>query len=75
MFGYNLAAAHLGLRHTISHSFAVSDPWAGGEGTSRLLTVIVNDLRYVLRAPARTCFYKKSSHRCLILFVPSFDQF
>ncbi|OEU14080.1 hypothetical protein FRACYDRAFT_226996 [Fragilariopsis cylindrus CCMP1102] len=32
MFGYNLAAAHLGLRHTVAHSFAVSDPWAGGEG-------------------------------------------
>ena len=32
MFGYNLAAAHLGLRHTIAHSFAVSDPTAGGEG-------------------------------------------
>lgn len=32
MFAYNLAAAHLGLRHTISHSFMISDPWAGGEG-------------------------------------------
>jgi hypothetical protein len=32
MFGYNLAAAHLGLRHTIAHSFAVSDIWSGGEG-------------------------------------------
>ena len=36
MFGYNLAAAHLGLRHTVAHSFAVSDPWAGGEGMPRL---------------------------------------
>lgn len=34
MFAYNLAAAHLGLRHTVAHSFAVSDPWAGGEGWS-----------------------------------------
>lgn len=32
MFGYNLAAAHLGLKHTVAHSFQVSDPWAGGEG-------------------------------------------
>jgi len=32
MFGYNLAAAHLGLRHTVAHSFAVSDVKAGGEG-------------------------------------------
>ena len=32
MFGYNLAAAHLGLRHTIAQSFAVSDILAGGEG-------------------------------------------
>ena len=32
MFAYNLAAAHLGIRHTIAHSFMVSDPWAGGEG-------------------------------------------
>ena len=36
MFAYNLAAAHLGLRHTVAHSFAVSDTWAGGEGTLRL---------------------------------------
>jgi hypothetical protein len=28
MFGYNLAAAHLGLRHTIAKSFMVSDIWA-----------------------------------------------
>lgn len=32
MFSYNLAAAHLGLKHTVAHSFQVSDPWAGGEG-------------------------------------------
>ena len=32
MFAYNLAVAHLGLRHTIAQSFHVSDPWAGGEG-------------------------------------------
>ena len=32
MFGYNFAAAHLGLRHTIAHSFMVSDIAAGGEG-------------------------------------------
>jgi hypothetical protein len=32
MFGYNLAAAHLELRHTIAHSFMVSDAGAGGEG-------------------------------------------
>lgn len=32
MFGYNLAAAHLGLKHTIAHSFQVSDVWTGGEG-------------------------------------------
>lgn len=32
MFGYNLAAAHLDLRHTIAFSFMVSDVWAGGEG-------------------------------------------
>lgn len=32
MFAYNLAVAHLGLRHTIAHSFMVSDPWSGGEG-------------------------------------------
>jgi hypothetical protein len=32
MFGYNLAAAHLGLRHTVAQSFAVSDVKAGGEG-------------------------------------------
>jgi hypothetical protein len=32
MFGYNLAAAHLELRHTIAHSFMVSDPKSGGEG-------------------------------------------
>ena len=32
MFAFNLAAAHLGLRHTVAHSFMVSDPWAGGEG-------------------------------------------
>lgn len=32
MFAYNFAIAHLGLRHTLAHSFMVSDPWAGGEG-------------------------------------------
>ena len=32
MFAYNLAVSHLGLRHTIAHSFHVSDPKAGGEG-------------------------------------------
>lgn len=32
MFAYNLAAAHLGLRHTVAHSFMVSDVFAGGEG-------------------------------------------
>jgi len=34
MFAYNLAAAHLNIRHTIAYSFQVSDPWAGGEGFS-----------------------------------------
>lgn len=29
MFGYNLAIAHLGLRHTIAFSFMVSDVFAG----------------------------------------------
>jgi hypothetical protein len=33
MFGYNLAAAHLQLRHTIAHSFMVSQPMvSNGEG-------------------------------------------
>ena len=33
MFGYNLAAAHLQLRHTIAHSFMVSEPMVmNGEG-------------------------------------------
>jgi hypothetical protein len=33
MFGYNLAAAHLQLRHTIAHSFMVSEPkMLNGEG-------------------------------------------
>lgn len=32
MFGYNLAAAHLELRHTIAHTFMVSDTTSAGEG-------------------------------------------
>jgi hypothetical protein len=32
MFGFNLAAAHNGLRHTLAFSFMVSDTTAGGEG-------------------------------------------
>ena len=32
MFGYNLAAAHLQLKHMIAFSFMVSDIYAGGEG-------------------------------------------
>jgi hypothetical protein len=32
MFGYNLAAAHLELRHTIAHSFMISAVDAHGEG-------------------------------------------
>ena len=31
MFAYNLAIAHLGMRHTVAHSFHASDPRAGGE--------------------------------------------
>lgn len=37
MFGFNLAVAHLGLRHTIAKSFMVSDPSSEpGEGWSLL---------------------------------------
>ena len=32
MFAYNLAIAHLGLRHSIAQSFAVSLPGVAGEG-------------------------------------------
>ena len=32
MFAFNLAAAHLKLRHTLTYSFMVSDVTAGGEG-------------------------------------------
>jgi peptidyl serine alpha-galactosyltransferase len=44
MFGYNLAAAHLGLRHTITHSFMVSDMWAGMEGWSLVTNVDAKDV-------------------------------
>lgn len=43
MFGFNLAVSHLGLRHTIAHSFMVSDPWAGGEGWPLLSNVTNKD--------------------------------
>jgi hypothetical protein len=39
MFGFNLAAAHLGLRHTVAKSFMVSDPWDGGEGWEQVASV------------------------------------
>jgi hypothetical protein len=32
MFAFNIAAAHLGLRHTLAFSFMVSDVGTGGEG-------------------------------------------
>ena len=41
MFGYNLAAAHHGLRHTVAKSFMVSDIWSQGEGW-RLLKDVPN---------------------------------
>ncbi|KAG7354688.1 hypothetical protein IV203_004044 [Nitzschia inconspicua] len=44
MFGYNLAAAHLGLRHTIAHSFAVSDIFSGGEGWPLIDAVPAEDV-------------------------------
>lgn len=44
MFGYNLAAAHLGLRHTIAHSFMVSDIWAGMEGWQLVTKVERKDI-------------------------------
>lgn len=44
MFGYNLAAAHLGLRHTIAHSFMVSDMWAGMEGWDLVTAVDAKDV-------------------------------
>lgn len=46
MFAYNLAAAHHGLRHTISHSFQVSDIWAGGEGWKLIDKVPDKDICY-----------------------------
>ena len=44
MFGYNLASAHLGLKHTIAHSFMVSDVWAGGEGWKLIHAVESKDV-------------------------------
>jgi hypothetical protein len=44
MFGYNLAAAHLELRHTIAHSFMVSDVTAGGEGWTMVNQVETKDV-------------------------------
>lgn len=44
MFGYNLAAAHLGLRHTVAHSFAVSDVFSGGEGWPLIDAVPAEDV-------------------------------
>ena len=46
MFGYNFAAAHLGLRHTIAYSFMVSDTTAGGEGWKLIDPVDDDDLCY-----------------------------
>lgn len=43
-FAYNLAAAHLGLRHTIAHSFMVSDVFAGGEGWKLIDDVPAKDI-------------------------------
>jgi hypothetical protein len=44
MFGYNLAAAHLGLRHTVAHSFAVSDVYSGGEGWPLIDAIPAEDI-------------------------------
>ena len=44
MFAYNLAAAHLGLRHTVAHSFAVSDVFSGGEGWPLIDAVPAEDV-------------------------------
>jgi hypothetical protein len=44
MFGYNLAAAHLGLRHTVAHSFMVSDVFAGGEGWKLIDAIPAEDI-------------------------------
>ena len=44
MFGYNLAAAHLELKHSIAHSFMVSDPSAGGEGWKLIDQVEAEDV-------------------------------
>eukprot|EP00934_Nitzschia_sp_Nitz4_P007256 Nitzschia sp. Nitz4//scaffold192_size41448//2057//3710//NITZ4_007480-RA/size41448-snap-gene-0.52-mRNA-1//-1//CDS//3329540221//7246//frame0 len=46
MFAYNLAAAHLGMRHTIAHSFMVSDVFAGGEGWKLVDAVPAEDICY-----------------------------
>ncbi len=43
-FGYNLAAAHHGLRHTVAHSFMVSDIFAGGEGWKLIDQVPAEDI-------------------------------
>jgi hypothetical protein len=43
-FGYNLAAAHHGLRHTIAQSFMVSDIFAGGEGWALIDQVPAKDV-------------------------------
>jgi hypothetical protein len=44
MFGFNLAAAHLGLRHTVAHSFMVSDVRAGGEGWKLIDAIPAKDV-------------------------------
>jgi peptidyl serine alpha-galactosyltransferase len=46
MFGYNVAAAHLGLRHSIAQSFMVSDIQAGGEGWKLIHNVEPKDICY-----------------------------
>jgi hypothetical protein len=44
MFGYNLAAAHLGLRHTVAFSFMVSAVSAVGEGWEYIHNVPNEDI-------------------------------
>jgi hypothetical protein len=44
MFGYNLAAAHLGLCHIIANSFAMTDIWSSREGWPLIDNVPAEDM-------------------------------
>lgn len=77
MFAFNIAAAHLGLRHTLAFSFMVSDVGTGGEGWPLVEKVDANDVchNYPKTEYVSFCCSNDSKHHLLPLSADFFKTY